>query len=144
MSENQSADLLEEVYKATQMGLEATRLVTPKIQDEGLRKEVRRQESCYQKIVTEAEDLLSSRGKHPEANETMKKAMLWGSVQLNTLMDSSTEHIAEMMINGTTMGIVDMTKKLNDLGNADSEARKLAKEFIGNEEKHIEELKKHL
>ena len=28
MSENQSADLLEEVYKATQMGLEATRLVT--------------------------------------------------------------------------------------------------------------------
>ena len=65
MSENQSTDLLEEIYKATQMGLEATRLITPKIQDEGLRKEVRRQESCYQKLVTEAEELLSSRGKYP-------------------------------------------------------------------------------
>ena len=34
---------------------------------------------------------------------------------MNTLLDSSEQHIAEMMINGTTMGIIDMTKKLNEL-----------------------------
>ncbi len=74
----------------------------------------------------------------------MKKAMLWGSVQMNTLMDSSPTHIAEMMINGTTMGIVDMTKKLNQLDEADAGAKKLAEEFIRGQQKSIEVLKQHL
>ena len=55
-----------------------------------------------------------------------------------------TPHIAEMMINGTTMGIVDMTKKLNQLDEADAGAKKLAEEFIRGQQKSIEVLKQHL
>ena len=111
MEQNQNQDLLEEVYRATQMGLEGIRAVTPKIEDTQLKKEIRREEAVYQKFVSRAEEMLAAKGAIPQTHDGVKKAMLWGSVQMNTLMDSSPEHMAELLINGTTMGIVDMTKK---------------------------------
>ncbi len=59
-------------------------------------------------------------------------------------MNKNTSHIAEMMINGTTMGIIDMTKRLNELDDADAGAKKLAEDYIVNEQQNIENLKKHL
>ena len=136
MVQNQNVQLLKELYEASHMGIEATNLVTPKVKDESLREEIERQR--------QTERMLAEAGETPDAESAMKKAMLWGSVQMNTLMDSSPTHIAEMMINGTTMGIVDMTKKLNQLDEADAGAKKLAEEFIRGQQKSIEVLKQHL
>ena len=144
MEQNQNQDLLEEVYRATQMGLEGIRAVTPKIEDTQLKKEIRREEAVYQKFVSRAEEMLAAKGAIPQTHDGVKKAMLWGSVQMNTLMDSSPEHMAELLINGTTMGIVDMTKKIGELGDSDAGARRLAEDFINFEEKSVEQLKKDL
>ena len=144
MEQNQNQDLLEEVYRATQMGLEGIRAVTPKIEDTQLKKEIRREEAVYQKFVSRAEEMLAAKGAIPQTHDGVKKAMLWGSVQMNTLMDSSSEHMAELLINGTTMGIVDMTKKIGELGDSDAGARRLAEDFINFEEKSVEQLKKYL
>ncbi|HIR56571.1 MAG TPA: hypothetical protein IAA54_02800 [Candidatus Gallacutalibacter pullicola] len=144
MEQNQNQDLLEEVYRATQMGLEGIRAVTPKIEDTQLKKEIRREEAVYQKFVSRAEEMLAAKGAIPQTHDGVKKAMLWGSVQMNTLMDSSPEHMAELLINGTTMGIVDMTKKISELGDSDAGARRLAEDFINFEEKSVEQLKKYL
>ncbi len=142
--EHQNENLLEEIYRATQMGLEGIRAVAPKIEDARLKKEIRREEAGYQKFVSRAEEMLAAKGSIPQTHDGMKKAMLWGSVQMNALMDSSQEHLAEMLINGTTMGIVDMTKKISDLGESDAGARRLAEDFINFEEKSVEQLKKYL
>lgn len=144
MEQNQNQNLLEEVYRATQMGLEGIRAVTPKIEDTQLKKEIRREEAVYQKFVSRAEEMLAAKGAIPQTHDGVKKAMLWGSVQMNTLMDSSPEHMAELLINGTTMGIVDMTKKISELGDSDAGARRLAEDFINFEEKSVEQLKKYL
>ena len=144
MEQNQNQDLLEEVYRATQMGLEGIRAVTPKIEDKKKKKEIRREEAVYQKFVSRAEEMLAAKGAIPQTHDGVKKAMLWGSVQMNTLMDSSPEHMAELLINGTTMGIVDMTKKIGELGDSDAGARRLAEDFINFEEKSVEQLKKYL
>ena len=142
--EHRNENLLEEIYRATQMGLEGIRAVAPKIEDARLKKEIRREEAGYQKFVSRAEEMLAAKGSIPQTHDGMKKAMLWGSVQMNALMDSSQEHLAEMLINGTTMGIVDMTKKISDLGESDAGARRLAEDFINFEEKSVEQLKKYL
>ena len=70
--------------------------------------------------------------------------MLWGSIQMHTLKDSSPEHIAELMVNGTNMAIVDMIKTVNDAENEEPNTKKLAQSYIDQEEKNLEELKKHL
>lgn len=60
------------------------------------------------------------------------------------MMNKKPDHIAEIMINGTTMGIIDMTKKLNQLDYADAGAKQLAEDYLTNEQQNIEIMKKHL
>ncbi len=74
----------------------------------------------------------------------MAQTMLWGSIQMNTLMNSSEQHIAEMMINGTTMGIIDMTKKLNELEKPNQDERELAQTFIEQSQAYIDMWKHYL
>ena len=63
---------------------------------------------------------------------------------MNTLLDSSEQHIAEMMINGTTMGIIDMTKKLNELEQPKAKEKEIAEEFIENSQAYIDMWKNYL
>ena len=80
----------------------------------------------------------------PSKEKMMEQTMLWGSIQMNTLLDSSEQHIAEMMINGTTMGIIDMTKKLNELEQPKSKRKEIAEEFIENSQAYIDMWKNYL
>ena len=80
----------------------------------------------------------------PSKEKMMDQTMLWGSSQMNTLLDSSEQHIAEMMINGTTMGIIDMTKKLNELEKPKANEKKIAEEFIESSQAYIDMWKTYL
>ena len=68
------------------------------------------------------------------------------SVTMNTLVDSTTSHIAEMMIQGGTMGVTDATKSLREYENTScsEDALDLAKRIIKYEENTIERLKEFL
>jgi len=141
---DENANLLKEIYKATKMGLKATQMIIPKVHDEPLREQIERQGEDYKGMAVKAESMLKNAGETPHSGDEIKEAMLWGSVQLNTIINKKPTHIAEIMISGTTMGIIDMTKKLNELDTADAGSKKLAEEFIQNQQKSIDELKKHL
>ncbi len=137
--------VLEEVYKATSMGVAASDYLLPKVADDTLRTQVERQRDNYQGMAQKAADLLKARGQVPHTGTNpMQKAMLWGSIQMETMADRTTSHMAQMMIEGSTMGIVDMQKRLNDLPPSQGEPRKLAEEFIEGEQHSIENLKKLL
>lgn len=140
--ENQN--LLNEIYKATKMGLDATKLVIPKVEDESLRSDMEQQAKNYKGMNNKAKAMLREDGRLPEDRGPIKKALLWSSVNLNTMMNKKPDHIAEIMINGTTMGIIDMTKKLNQLDYADAGAKQLAEDYLTNEQQNIEIMKKHL
>lgn len=140
----QSKRLLEEICKASQMGIQATKTILPKAEDPSLKQDITNQYGSFVNIAAQAEKQLASKRIIPDNNNVMSKAVLWGSIQLNALKDTSPSHIAEMMINGGTMGLVDMTKKMNDYSDAEESAHKLAQEYIHSEEKHIEEYKKYL
>ena len=73
----------------------------------------------------------------------MNKVMIWSSIQMNTLGDDSTSKLAEMLIQGTEMGIVEGRKLLNHK-EMDDKIKKLVNKYIGEQEKFIERLKKYL
>lgn len=141
---NQNQNLLEEIYQATKMGLDATRLVIPKVHDESLRNDMEQQAKNYKEMNSQAKAMLRKDGYLPEEKGAFKKAMLRGSIKMNTLVNSKPDHIAKMMINGTTMGIIDLTKKLNELDDSDAGAKKLAEDYLAGEQQNIEIMKKHL
>lgn len=106
----QNKNLLEEIYKATKMGLEATQLIIPKVHDKSLRAQIEQQGKNYKGMNAKAKSMLREDGRLPDDDGSLKDTMLRGSIKMSTFVNKKSSHIAEMMINGTTMGIVDMTK----------------------------------
>ncbi|MDD6488378.1 MAG: hypothetical protein PUG48_00990 [Clostridia bacterium] len=141
---NDNTELLSGIYKLSQTGMEATKAVLQKTEQTALRSELEEQYNDYSDASAKAEQELVSNGVMPKDLDMLTKAMMWGSIKMNTINDISPEHIAEIMINGTTMGIVDLTKHIGSCTNADENIRNYAKDFIQNEERHIENLKAFL
>lgn len=63
---------------------------------------------------------------------------------MNTLFNTSTSHLAELMIQGSNRGITQMCKVLNHNPQAAAMSMELAKELMDFEEKNIHILKKYL
>ncbi len=139
-----SKELLSGIYKLSKTGIEATKTVLPKTKGEELRHELQEQLCDYVTASAETEQEMISSGTLPKDISLIEKAVMWGSIQLHTLSEVSPEHIAEIMINGTTMGIVDLAKHIGSCKNADNNIIEYAERFIRNEEHHIENLKAFL
>ena len=97
-----------------------------------------------------AKDLLDT--EHRDAKEAGVFAKMGSKmgIAMNTMMDSTTSHIAEMIIEGSTMGITDNTRILHELERSEcsdpqySAACGLASQIVSFEEKNIETMKHYL
>lgn len=141
---NDDKDLLGGINKLCQTGMEATKTVIPKVNNQQLKNELQEQYNDYSSARSETEQALVSAGVMPQEQSLISKGTMWGSIQLHTIGDSSADHIAEIMINGTTMGIIDMTKHIGSCRNADKKTIDYAKSFVENEERHVDNLKAFL
>ena len=75
----------------------------------------------------------------------MKKMMMWGSIKMSTMKDDTRSHIAEMMVQGTVMGITALRASISDVENdCDEEIVTLAKDLLKSEEVFEERLKAFL
>lgn len=75
----------------------------------------------------------------------MQKFMAKMGIKMNVMMDKSDSHIAEMLIQGTNMGIIELNKILNanpDYSN--EEILSILKELLQFEENRINKLKAYL
>ena len=141
---HENTNLLNEVSKASKMGMDAIDILLPKIKKEDLKTELKDQRAEYRKLQDKANAAMKAYRVTPEKEKKLEQTMLWGSIQMNTLLDSSEQHIAEMMINGTTMGIIDMTKKLNELEQPREKEKELAEAFIAHSQAYIDMWKGYL
>ena len=74
----------------------------------------------------------------------MQKTVGWMSVEWNTLDDKSDSNIAEMMLKGTNMGIIEGVKLLNNNPEVDEPIKNILNDFIKFQENNVEQLKKYL
>ena len=65
---------------------------------------------------------------------------------MNTMRDSTTSHLAEMMIEGATMGANEMLREMREAenSNASESALRLARDVCEFEEKIAKEMKSYL
>ena len=138
--QKQSEEVLAEVYRNTQLALQSISNLLPQVEDVPTREELIRQHEEYEQISAKATMLAKDRGIELKEPGPFKKAMMWGSIKMSTMTDNSPSHIAEMMIQGTVMGITALKKSLGELApEADEDIRALAQEFLDMEER-LEEL----
>ena len=71
--------------------------------------------------------------------------MMWGSIKMNTMKDNSRAHIAEMMVQGTVMGITALRATAGELPeNGNDEIVALLDEMIKAEETFEKRWKQYL
>ena len=136
--------ILQEVQKNTKMAIKAIDTISEKIYDDDLSMHVTRESMRYADIYNKATDRLLN-GKAASYRETgYLDMMLKGGVRANTMLNTSTSHIAELMIQGSNRGLTSMWKAVNHYENAGNISMEIAKELMDFEEKNIERLKKYL
>ena len=144
MEQNCNVALLNEIYQNSKMGIDAIDTVSKKVDDRQLKSDLTTQSEQYSQFASQARQELAQRGTAPIDNGPLSKATLWSSIQFNTLIDSTPSHIAEMMINGSTMGIVQMTKQVREHSDIDDPVRNMASHLIRQEQDNIERMKQYL
>ena len=147
-NENNSAtlSLLEAMYKNVRMGADSIIDIMPKVIDEDLRSELTSELERYDEFSKEIEKIFLNIGKEAKDQGIFAKLGTKMSVAVNTLVDVTTSHIAEMMIQGGTMGITDATKLLREYEttSCSEDVLDLTRRIIKYEEETVERLKKFL
>lgn len=135
---------INDAYKNAHIALQSISDLLPEVKDKDVKKELKKEAEGYKKVITEISAYMSDLGITPKDINVFKKAMLFTSVKMKTLFDSSRNQIAEMMIKGTVMGIIELTAMVNEKENLDEDVINLISQLLVLEEEYEQNLKKFL
>lgn len=140
----QTQKLLQSVVENARTGLDACEQLLKIVDDPEMRKELLTQREQYQGFVRDGENALYAAGARPHAKGPMQRMGMWMGIKMDTLTDTTPNHIADMLIQGLTMGIIGMTRDRNDNPDADAHAQGIAANFITTQQDAIDRCKARL
>ena len=146
MQKKTTAEVLTAVYKNVKMASDSILDLMPKVRDERLKSEMTVQLSVLEAFASRAAKHLAEEGVKPEEEGFLTKiSAKWGAM-MNTMRDSTTAHLAEMMIEGATMGANDMMRELREAENStvSESALRLVRDVCAFEEKMVQDMKEYL
>ena len=140
----QEINALDEVSKGVSMGKDAIHFILDKTNDKKLKKELETQYKEYEKIAKQIEKLYAKYSDdNPHETNSVNKMLTWYGVEVKTLLDNSSSKIAELMLQGTNMGIIEGRKLLNNK-DLDKKVHEIIEYFVDMQETAVENLKHFL
>lgn len=140
----QEIEVYREIQKNTEMAMKAIDTISDKVYDDQLALQISRQSIKYSELHNEASKQLVAAKAEPYRGNHLSDMMLKAGINYNTMLNTSTGHIAELMIKGSNNGILEMSKILNHNQEAGERPVALAQQLIDFEEKNINSLKHYL
>ena len=134
-------ELLQYIHKTADMGVAGLEDMLPKTEDQELFSTLEKQKTQYEKVRQEARRLLERQGE--SVNDASAMAKLSANM-MSVLFDASPEKIAEMTIQGTTMGVTKTIQHLRDYDGEDESALRLGERLLEIQEENVEEMKRFL
>ncbi|MBD5133252.1 MAG: hypothetical protein HDT38_02090 [Clostridiales bacterium] len=141
LSENQ---LLNHIYQTAEMGQEGIQSVLKYTEEPRLVSALNSQLTEYGKLQSAAGSMLQARGEEPKGLGPVAKASSEVMSTMKAMTDRSATNIAEMMIQGSTMGVTKSLRTIRDCELKDGEVRRLADKLLKTEQANIEEMKQFL
>lgn len=143
--EDANADMLNSVKKNAEMGKKSIDSIVKKLENGEFKDLLLTHYEDFEKLSSKLSTELTDLGQTPKSENFFSDAMLKSSITMNTMLDDSISHIADMMIKGSNTGITTINKELNKYRDEVSESTvELATELLTLEQKHIEQLKPYL
>ncbi len=138
-------NVLDELNKGACMGMDAIHFILDKVEDDKFKKILEEQYKQYEVISNKIEKLYPEYEDDKEPHETNKitKVMTWYGIEMKTLTDKSNSKIAEILLQGTNMGIIEGRKLLNNKS-TNKEIESLIKAYVDMQEEAVEKLKQFL
>lgn len=135
--------LLNKIYKGTHIGSRSLNTMLTGVTSPPLRRAIIAQINEYDKINSDAKYHISALG------ETAKKPTVTAmsasmEARMNLLADSSPSHVAETIIKGSNMGIINITKELNRSKLCSPAVYDLGRRLVKTEENNVNRIKTFL
>ncbi|MEG1548596.1 MAG: hypothetical protein RR232_01315 [Clostridia bacterium] len=131
-------ELLHTIYENAAIGKQTLGRLIKKSKDATFRNVMAEQFAEYQKLLCEAENLRNIFETSSVAH--IPRTPIFASLYLNTALDATSSHMAEMVIQGSTMGIIDMRRQLRELSGADTAVISLGEKLLLIEENNIRQM----
>lgn len=143
--DNQNLNILDEVNKGATMGMDAINYIIDKVSESDFKKVLDTEFNKYKKISQKVNNLYSDySSKEPHETNPMTKMMTWYGIQMKTIKDNTTSKLAELLMQGTNMGIIEGRRLINQNHNAAEDVKNVLNDFVVMQEDSVETLKKYL
>ncbi len=140
----QEVAVYREIQRNAETAIKALDTLSDKVYDKELALQISRQSLEYANLRSRAvEALLDAKAEPYKANQLADIVQRTG-LNYNTLLNTSTGHIAELMIKERNNGVLEMEKVLRHNGEAGEKPRTLAKELLDIDRHSITTLKSYL
>lgn len=144
---NENVELLEYIYRNAEMGVFTLTTLINELKDKEnkIKKTVEDEIKGYEKYLKESKKIIENSKYDLKENGMMSKMGASMGIKKETKCDNSDAAISHMIIEGLTMGVVDISTKINNYKDvADKKVISLAKDFLKFQEDEIEKLKAFL
>ena len=141
---NENMELLNFVYENAKMGVHTLNNLsnTLRNKDNKIKGLIEDELKEYNNFLKESEKLLKKNKIEPKKTNLMSKISSKMGIAMETMRDNSDPAIASMVIEGLTMGIVEIETKIENYKKlVDKKILKLANKFLKFQEEEIEKLK---
>jgi len=143
-NKDSNADLMNIIYQNSKMGIDSIDYILPKITNNNLKKDLAAQMAGYLNFINRASSKLHDLDRRPQDLRFLAKIPVCVLIKLKMCVDNSESHIAEMMIEGSTMGLIELQRTFNRCKNLDGEISQIGCEAIYFEQKCINTLRNYL
>ena len=138
-------NILDEISKGASMGVDSIIEIKPKVQDRNFLNTLDTEENKYKRISDRLENIYKKfSDKEPHKVNKIEKAMTSWGIDMRTMTDDTTSKLAELLVKGTNMGIIEGRRLLNHNPNCSNEVHDLLEEFVKMQEDSVETLKQYL
>lgn len=143
---SKNLELLQDIYSNVKMGSESIINLLPKIKNDDMKMLMTSQLNDYERYAQTVKDQLVLQGAEPKEPSPVSKISAKIGMEMKSIQDSTTSHMAEMMVQGSTMDVTDLLQKVSAYESSPEckNSIKLAKEIVAFEEKNIEKMKEFL
>ena len=144
---NKECTIIEKIYKDAAMGRYSTQKLMENLKgkDNKITDDVEEIFEGYSSFEEKAKEVLISCNMTPEEEGSIAKMMSSMGIMKEVLTDNSDPAIADLLIQGISMGVIEMEKRIKGASDdINKDHIKLAKEFLKFQEKAQKKMEKYL
>ena len=141
---DRNADYLADIYRGVRMGAETLDTIINRTDSQRIKNELAREKDIYRDFQNKVVSEMRVRNQKPQEATQAKKRMAKMGIYLNTSLDKTPSHIADLVIQGNNMGIIGMNKAINHHRLCDKKITNLANELISIQRQNIDNLTQFL